>query len=248
MDAQWAWATQSYYPGFCLTFVRDQDPAIVAGLLGGGPLAILTAEEADRVFPPSVPGSLLRCGTVPGWAYCYEDRAPVGFQPPLYQRLSVGSDVVQIVKGGDGMNIARRVVDGQQTEEFEPRNRPAYRNNGPAVLLARADRVLRDHPEAGGLLAALHAVSEHVGAIAPRDVLDGPLLTTFSTYSATDATTPITQLSHGLGRPIATFTATGRPVDKRGQRSSDRRSQPTRFVREFGREWWAPLTINGWQG
>ncbi len=150
MDLGWAWAAQSYYPGFCLTFVRHQDPATVAELLGGGPLELLTAEEADRVFPLSLPGSLLRCGTIPGWAFCYEDRAPIGFQPALFQRLSAGSDVVQVVKGGDGMNIARRVVDGQQTEEFEPRSASVNRGNEPTVLLATVKRVLRDHPETSG--------------------------------------------------------------------------------------------------
>ncbi len=37
METDWVWATQSYYPGFCLTFVRDREPATVADVLGGGP-------------------------------------------------------------------------------------------------------------------------------------------------------------------------------------------------------------------
>lgn len=222
MDTTWAWAAESYYPGFCLTFVRHQDPATVAELLGGGPLHLLTAEEADRVFPLSLPGSLLRCGTIPGWAFCYEDRAQVAFQPALRQRLSAGSDVVQVVKGGDGMNIARRVVDGRQTEEFEPRRVRENRAKATTTPLATVERVLRDHPETSGLVAALHPISEHVGGAIPRDVLDGPLLTTISTWTPADVTAPASPIQHGLGRHLATFTATGQPVINRGRPPSDR--------------------------
>jgi hypothetical protein len=206
MDSDWAWATQSRYPGFCLSFVRDRDPATVAELLGGGPLETMTVEEAVRVFPPSRRGALLRCGTVPGWAYCYEDYEPVGFQRSLLQRLSAGTEVVQILKSGDGMTIARRMVDGRQTEQFEPRRGAASRGDGPAVLLPRVERTLSNQPGTSGLLAALHAVGEHVGTVISRQELDGPLPTTFSTFVEPDPAPRPPIRPQGLGRTLGTIT------------------------------------------
>jgi len=206
MDTDWAWATQSRYPGFCLSFVRDRDPATVAELLGGGPLETMTGDEAVRAFPPSRRGALLRCGTVPGWAYCYEEYQPVAFQRSLAQRLSAGTELVQVLKSGDGMTIARRMVDGRQTEQFEPRRGAASRGEGPAVLLPQAERRLAGQPGTSGLVAALQAVGEHVGAILSRQELDGPLPTTFSTYVEPDLIPRPSIRPQGLGRPLGTIT------------------------------------------
>ncbi len=180
---RWAWAGEDRYPGFCLTFVRDRTPAVVAGGLGGGRLEVMDAEEAVRLHPVTVAGSLLRCGTVPGWAVCYEERAAVAFHPSLLARLSAGTELVQVLRGGDGMNIVRRVVGGLETEQFEPGRGARSRGEGPAVLLPRVERILGDHAGMTGLVAAVMAAGEHVGAALDRGTLDGPLPTTLTTFA-----------------------------------------------------------------
>ncbi|MCM4084647.1 DUF6461 domain-containing protein [Paractinoplanes hotanensis] len=225
MDTDWAWAAQSYYPGFCLTFVRERDPAAVANMLGGGPLETMTAAEADMAFPLSLRGSLLRCGTVTSWAYCYEDRAPVAFQPSLYQRLSEGTELVQVIKSGDGMRIARRVVNGQQTEQFEPRQGADNRGSGPAILLPHLEHLLTANPNMSMLVAVLQAVGRHVGAVLTRDVLDGPLATTFSTHTETARPAPVTTRPPGLGRHLGGFTIAGQPLNRRNN-MDDGQQQP----------------------
>ncbi|WP_305788707.1 DUF6461 domain-containing protein [Symbioplanes lichenis] len=206
MDTAWAWVTESWYPGFCLTFVRDRDPATVAERLGGGAPVVMTVEQTGDVYPPHQRGSLLRLGTVPGWTYCYEDRAPVAFLPTLLHRLSAGTEVIQVVKGGDGMNIARRLSDGRLLEQFEP-GRTATAA-GPDLLLPRVERLLSDQPGTSPLLATLTAVSELIGAAVDRETLDGPLLTAFSTFTepAAAATPRPSAARHQLGRRLGTVT------------------------------------------
>ncbi|BCJ50356.1 hypothetical protein Asp14428_18310 [Actinoplanes sp. NBRC 14428] len=215
MDTDWAWATESRRPGFCLTFVRDRDPATVAGLLGGGPPATMTAVEAGEAFPISLRGSLLRCGSVAPWAYCYEDRAPVAFRASLRQRLSEGTELVQVVKSADGMRIVRRMVNGRQTEQFEPRRGADNRGAGPAVLLPRIERLLVAFPEMSVLVAALRTVGRHVGAVLTPGILDGPLMTAFSTETATAPPTPVTGRPAGLGRRLGSFSLSGQPLGDR---------------------------------
>lgn len=212
-SARW----EGKYASFCLTFVRDQDPATVADLLGGGPLATRTAEQATRAYPAARRGSLLRCGTVPGWAYCYEDQGAVGFLPSRLELLSTGTELVQVVRGGDGMNLACRMVDGRLAERFEPGSadsgnwalpggRTASHCVGPALLAPRVAHLLSSQPELSGLLAALQAVGEHVGAVVSRPELDGPLPTTFSTFTEPRSTPRPPTRPHGLGPHLGTIS------------------------------------------
>ncbi|MDQ1295856.1 MAG: hypothetical protein QG608_3743 [Actinomycetota bacterium] len=198
MDTDWAWVTQSWYPGFCLTFVRDRDPATVADQLGGGPLELMTIEQTGRAVPPSLPGSLLRCGTVPGWTYCYEDRTPIASQPAALARLSAGTQVVQLLKSGDGLNLVQHSRDGQLVEQFEPRPAAESRGAGPPLLLPRVHTILSTQPATSRILAAAQAVGEVVGSVIGPHLLDGPMLTTHSIRAEDVPATPPADAS-GLG-------------------------------------------------
>ncbi|WP_189079028.1 hypothetical protein [Mangrovihabitans endophyticus] len=97
MESGWAWATQSRYPGFCLSFIRDRDPATVAARLGGGPATTLTT-------------------------YCYEERAPVGFLPSRIQQLSTGTELLQVEPFSTWHRARRlRAVDQRRHLSASPR-------------------------------------------------------------------------------------------------------------------------------
>nr|WP_221381973.1 DUF6461 domain-containing protein [Actinoplanes polyasparticus] len=213
MDNDWAWATHDDNPGFCLTFVRDRDPATVAHLLGGGPPQSMTREDATHTYPLTLPGSVLRLGATETWTYCYEDRAPTASRKALRERLSDGTDVVQVVKSGDGMTIARRLNNGRTLEQFEPGPTAAPRGDHPAILLELVNRALTDRPHTGRLAAALHAAGEYVGAVVTRQDLDGPLPTSYSTHPPHPTPPPSTPAPAGLGRRLATIAIPGQPGD-----------------------------------
>ncbi|MDY7084463.1 MAG: DUF6461 domain-containing protein [Actinomycetota bacterium] len=222
MDTDWAWATHDDNPGFCLTFVRERDPATVADLLGGEVPQTMTREDTTHAYPLALPGSVLRLGAAGSWTYCYEDRAPTASRSPLCERLSVGTEVVQVLKSGDGMNIVRRLHDGATLEQFEPGPAAAPRGDHPAVLLELVNRVLTEHPAISRLAAALHAAGDHVGAVVTRDDLDGPLPTSYSTHPPASAPPPAST-PVGLGRRLTTLT-----VPERANRLTARQSVTSR--------------------
>lgn len=189
---RWAWAADSRYPGFCLTFVEDRTPAAVVTALGADPalLEVLTGPEAELAYPITEPGSLLRCGPAGRWTFCYEDRAPVANRPPAIARLSAGTAILQVAKGGDGMTIVRHVADGGTVELFEPLPGATATGDGPYQLLPLVERVLATRPGITGTVAALHVVGARVGVVLDREVLDGPLPTAITTLAEPAAPRP----------------------------------------------------------
>ncbi|GGK87491.1 hypothetical protein GCM10012284_21950 [Mangrovihabitans endophyticus] len=111
-----------------------------------------------------------------------------------------------IVKGGDGTNLTCRALHGQLTERFEPGSTARPRGHGPALLRPRVERTLSDHPEVSPLIAALHVVGEHVGAVLDRPELGDPLTTTFSTFTEPRPAPRSTTRPHGLGRHLGTMS------------------------------------------
>lgn len=177
MDIEkWAWAGQERYPGFCLTFVRDREPATVAAALGAGSLSVITLAEAGQAHPISSPGALLRLGTAGTWTFCFEDRAPIANRAPAIARLSQGTRLLQVTKSGDGMVIVRDVVDGRKVELFEPGG--AVYVDGP--LRARTAALAAANPP---IVAALAAVGDTVGTDLDRAILESPLPTALSTLN-----------------------------------------------------------------
>jgi hypothetical protein len=202
----WAWAADGRHPGFCLTFVRQRAPLDIVTILGADPnkAAMHTGAEAEAAHPITRPGSLLRCGTLGAWAYCYEDRAPVANRPAAVHRLSADTEVLQVTKGGDGMNLVEHVVDTRSIELFEPAKRTTVRGDGPHRLLALTEQLLANHPDLSRLVAALHVVGEQIGGTLDRNTLDGPLLTAVTTTvePAAAPATPRTGRPSGLGRKL----------------------------------------------
>ncbi|MET7671141.1 DUF6461 domain-containing protein [Micromonospora luteifusca] len=173
---QWTWAGEERFPGFCVTFVQDRDPATVAAALGADSLTVLTLIEADQNHPISRPGALLRLGTYGRWVFCFEDRAPIANRARAITRLAQGTRLLQVTKSGDGMVIVRDVVDGRNVEVFEPGG--AVYVDGP--LRSRVAGLL---PEQSRIVAALAVVGDEVGADLDRATLEGPLATALSTLN-----------------------------------------------------------------
>ncbi|MEV4706846.1 DUF6461 domain-containing protein [Actinoplanes sp. NPDC049316] len=177
MDIErWAWAGQERYPGFCLSFVRDREPAAVAAALGAGSTAVMTLAEAEQAHPISERGALLRLGDRGPWTFCFEDRAPIANRAPAIARLSQDTRLLQVTKSGDGMVIVRDVVDGRKVEMFEPGTAP----RAGASLHPRIAALAGKHP---AIVAALAVVGDEAGVDLDRDTLEGPLATAWSTLN-----------------------------------------------------------------
>lgn len=170
---QWAWAGKDRYPGFCLTFVKDREPATVAAQLGADVLRELTLAEAEQAHPISAPGALLRLGAYPEGVFCFEDRAPIANRAGAIACLSRGTRLLQVTKSGDGMVIVRDVVDGRTAELFEPGG--AVYADGP--LRPRTAPLLAAHSR---IVAALAVVADEAGADLGRATLEGRLGTALS--------------------------------------------------------------------
>lgn len=181
---QWAWAAQDRYPGYCVTFLRDREPATIPALLDADEPSTMTLAEAEQAYPITKPGSLLRCGRVGAWAFCFEDRVPIANRPLAIARLSQGTTLVQVTRGGDGMNIVQHLVDGRKIEYFEPSQAATPRGEGPFVLAPAVAQIRASNATTSGLVAALTAVGNHVGAAIDRHILDGPLHTALTRWPA----------------------------------------------------------------
>ncbi|MEU7586884.1 hypothetical protein AB0A95_11340 [Micromonospora sp. NPDC049230] len=170
---QWRWAGQERFAGFCLTFLLNREPAAVAASLGADSLTLMTLAEAERAYPISRPGALLRLGAFDNWVFCFEDRAPIANRTPAILRLSKDTRMLQLSRSGDGMVVVRDVVDGRTMEMFEPGG--AVYVDGP--LRPRIAALLPAHSR---IVAALAVVGDEVGANLDRATLDGRLATALS--------------------------------------------------------------------
>lgn len=199
----WAWATAPRRPSFCLTFLRDRSPDDLFTGIGTDPGQAVTRTGAETVaaYPFDKYGVVLRCGVLGAWAWFYEDRGCLAGRHDNLTRLSTGTTLLQIVKGGDGMNIVGRYVDGRRIESFEP-GMLSHRGDGPFDLRSRVTSHLDDHPGASGLAAALHIVGEIVGGHLDEQTIEGPLLTV-ALGPTTEPTMPMSFIRRRYFRPAA---------------------------------------------
>ncbi|WP_236246843.1 DUF6461 domain-containing protein [Streptomyces sp. CC210A] len=194
-------------PGFCLTFVQDRTPREVLGAYTprSTDASLLTLAEARQALRPPYTVSLLRAGQVGSWSFCFEDDLPEGFKPRVLQRLSTGTNVIQVIRGGDGLNTVQRLRCGRQIEFFEPVYRPTLRGDGPHILFGEARDAASRHPERLPLYVTLAVIGQRIGGVVDLALLEGPLLTAFLADSDRESSrpqlsAPLSPKARGLGR------------------------------------------------
>ncbi|MEV4756977.1 DUF6461 domain-containing protein [Micromonospora sp. NPDC049559] len=175
IDDPWAWAVDGRRVSFCLTFISGRDPAQVITTLGGDPdrLTLYTELEA---YQQGRPNTIIRCGTVGTWTFCYEDSAGATATPATAARLSEGTELLQVIKGGDGTNVIVHARNGRRVEWTEPLRSFQPSGKGPHPLHSAVQAQMRREPEVLGLVAALHLIADYVGGHITEADLEGPLL------------------------------------------------------------------------
>ncbi|MBY8884158.1 DUF6461 domain-containing protein [Streptomyces sp. PTM05] len=199
----WHWALTDDYPAFCLTFARGLDPHALLRRYGAhsGDPRVLTEQES--IAEPPADASLLRAGTVDGWAFCFETRGVQGWTAHVLTEVSRDTESFTVMRAG-ALHAVSHWQNGQKREAFEPGTPYSFDPNH-SHLLWNAVRARLEQPRpVPSFLAALDAVSEHIGGSLTESAIEGPLLTVVLPEPA--SVLPEATAGHeGLGRCLGTL-------------------------------------------
>ncbi|WP_420711617.1 DUF6461 domain-containing protein [Streptomyces sp. NRRL F-5193] len=185
----WEWVTGLRFPIWCVTFTRDLLSSEVMRRYGADPRAAVTLarEEAGELYDLALAGgTVLRAGTLDGWAFAYEDVSHAGAQPGPLGALSRNTETLCLLRGGDGTNRLEYWREGGCREAFEVGviGKVPQGEHNLWDLVQSAGRAV---PPRAGLLTALQAISDYTGVSLSTKTIQGPLL---SVYLSDEDRTP----------------------------------------------------------
>jgi Family of unknown function (DUF6461) len=224
----WKWLC-SRYESFTLTFSHGLAAAGLLGRYGANPSAArhLPGIDIRAVLQPDIDHAILRAGLLGEWAFGIEDTGTQGAAPATLARLSRGTETISVYRGGNALEDFQHWADGQPQEQFEPGMASTLRAAGQHPFWDAAEHYRATRPGISGILAAMGAVENHIGAHLAQETDDGPLPSVLLTQDRPPLPSPVPPLP--LVNPSARLP-TGRSRSLGRLRLPDNPSQPPRLT------------------
>ncbi|MBG0568700.1 DUF6461 domain-containing protein [Actinoplanes aureus] len=179
--ARWAWVSRYASLGFSLIFVKGREATDMLRALGGDPAdaEVMTMLEAGAEFGAELP--VVRTGTIPRWGFVFEQFGRLGSDQDLIRELSVGTQVVSMLRTADGTSVFTLIEDGEVVTSFDPLM-PMWRRGADPDRFAEAMvqvGLVRDgsvDPEVDVVTATLALATLELGIMLDGAAVEGPLL------------------------------------------------------------------------
>lgn len=162
----------------CATFTRGLAPEEVFARYGADPeQARLLGCEAASDLPSGESGdgmvSLLRAGSIGGWAFCVEEDGGIGFGEEALAELSRGTETYSVATT-EGIDVFQYWRDGECVEYFEP-GMEHSRSEPLGPWWDRVEGALAAHKgEGAGMAPVVALVLDHLGITLGDAALAGP--------------------------------------------------------------------------
>ncbi|MEU3400798.1 DUF6461 domain-containing protein [Streptomyces filamentosus] len=181
-EYEWEWVTDPRFPIWCVTFSKGLTSGEVMRRYGTDPIAALTLarDEAGGLYDLALTGgTVLRVGTLGGWAFGYEDVGHAGAHPGPLGALSRDTETLCLLRGGgDGTNRLEYWREGERREAFEA-GVTGSEPQGERCFWDLVQSAGRGASARVGLLIALQAITDYTGVSLSTNTVQGPLLTAY---------------------------------------------------------------------
>jgi hypothetical protein len=180
----WGWTSDIGRLGFTVTFSLGLSPEDVLAHYGVSASGAehFTREEAWTRYPASYGGTRLRAGTLGRWGFCFEEAGVEGIKARTLSALSADTETISFFSAPTTHSFLY-LKDGQGIEAFEPGLPSTLRGDEPYRFWSNTQRIL-ERANPGSPVDPAHAVlqtiAKHIRGLLDRSVLEGPLLTAFT--------------------------------------------------------------------
>ncbi|WP_394816031.1 DUF6461 domain-containing protein [Streptomyces gibsoniae] len=192
----WEWL-YGRYEGCCLTLTLGVTPETLLQRYGADPSAArqLAFPQAYTLLQPGPDTSVLRAGSLHGWAFCLETLGVQGAMPAVLASLSQGTQTISVALGYNALDVLHHWVSGRPHESFEPGQASSLRAAGPHPFWDATERHRRRQSNQSPVIGALEAVGDVIGGHLSVDIAEGPLLTALLAWTLPPLPSPVEPLS-----------------------------------------------------
>ncbi|MFD8726326.1 DUF6461 domain-containing protein [Streptomyces sp. NPDC059629] len=191
----WDWL-YGRYEGCCLTLTQGVTPETLLQRYGADTSAArqLAFPQAYSVLQPGPDTSVLRAGSLPGWAFCLETLGVQGAMPAVLAALSRDAQTISVTLDYNALHVLHHWVGGRPRESFVPGQVSSLRAAGPHPFWDMTERHRSRQPDHPAVISALEAVGDVIGGHLPPDIAEKPLLTTLLSWTLPPLPSPVPPL------------------------------------------------------